>query len=360
MTDNIKRKTPIWKLLLGLFFIIFLVTAVILELVLRSIHYGVKPALTPPYDTAQKDEYFGWVMKPNYSYSGTKRDKAGVEYSLELNYNQNGFKIFGDPKASKPKIFFIGDSYTASVETSNNNTFYKLIADSLDAEVFAYGHAGYSNLQEYMVMDKWVDIIKPNIIVMEVCSNDFIDNYAPLEMECGYKVGERRPYLDINNNITYYRPLSFFQKVKEKSRFINWFSTKIENSWYNITKIEKRVGEYYISSERTNYEPYKNSIEITSLILDKIKNRIPSNTKFIAFTADSFQPAMDDFKYLFGLKQLYFTKKPVSKIDYYEFEKLGNVRASDGYHWNNLGQQLIASGLIEELKPMLNDSLPNK
>ncbi|MBK8722372.1 MAG: SGNH/GDSL hydrolase family protein [Saprospiraceae bacterium] len=359
MSNKNKRKTPTWKLFTALFLILFFLIAIIGELFLRSIHYGVKPSVTPPYDTALKDELFGWVMKPNYSYSGKKQDKAGVEYDIDLKFDENGFKMFGNIQSTKPKVLFIGDSYTASVESSNDKTFYKLVADSIDIEVFAYGHAGYGNLQEFMILDKWVDKIKPDIIVMEVCSNDFIDNYAPLEIECGYKVGERRPYLDENQTITYYRPLSLAQKLKEKSRFFNWFSNRLENSWYNITKIEKRVGEYYISTERTNYEPYKNSIEITNLIIDKIKSRIPSNAKFLAFSADSYQPAMDDFKYIFESKKLQFSTIPVKKVDAFEYFKMGNVRTSDGYHWNNQGQELIASGIIEELKKLLPNQQSN-
>ena len=140
-------------------------------------------------------------MTPDYSFSGNMTDQGGQRYSVDLHYNENGFKAFGDTASLLPQVFFIGDSYTACIEVSNEKSFFNMVGDSLGVAIFAYGHAGFGTLQEYMVFDKWVDIIKPDLVVWEVCSNDFIDNHAPLEMVCGYKVGERRPYLLYSHKI---------------------------------------------------------------------------------------------------------------------------------------------------------------
>jgi len=221
-----------------LWFCIFLILiSLIGEILVRkysSHKFGKPKNIPPPYNTAQKDDYLGWKMKPYYSYDGKLIDANGEEYIVNLNYDENGFKSFGNIETSKEKILFLGDSYTASIEVSNEKSFFNLIRDSLDVEVFAYGHAGFGSLQEYMVFDKWVDKIKPDMVVWEVCSNDFIDNYAPLEIVCGYKVGERRPYLNKSGRIYYRKPLSFWQKIKEKLHFYAWLELKWINAKKNI------------------------------------------------------------------------------------------------------------------------------
>jgi alkylation response protein AidB-like acyl-CoA dehydrogenase len=42
--------------------------------------------------------------------------------------------------------------------------------------VQVYGGHGYGTLQEYLVIDKYIDEIKPDLILLQVCSNDFTNN----------------------------------------------------------------------------------------------------------------------------------------------------------------------------------------
>ena len=58
-------------------------------------------------------------MKPNYTFSGMMKDSENKPYTVQLHYNQDGFKAFGKVVTHKTKIFFIGDSYTSSIEVSN-------------------------------------------------------------------------------------------------------------------------------------------------------------------------------------------------------------------------------------------------
>ena len=44
-------------------------------------------------------------------------------------------------------------------------------------QVFSYGCGGYGSLQEYMILDKYFDIIDPDIIIIQTSSNDISDNY---------------------------------------------------------------------------------------------------------------------------------------------------------------------------------------
>jgi hypothetical protein len=318
------------------------------ELATRAL--GIQPynkqVPPPPYNTAQKDDILGWKMTPNYTFSGEVKDTKNNPYPVNITYDENGFKTFGNPKSEKKKVFFIGDSYTACIEVSNDKSFFNLIKDSLDVEVFAYGHAGYSTLQEFMILDKYLRIINPDLVIWQTCSNDWIDNYAPLEMESGYKVGERRPYLDEDGIIFYERPVTNFKKLAGYSSFLHFLYTKWQNISYNYLEKDKKVAEYWIANEQQNYEPYAQSIKLANLVFEKVKKILPKETKLVGFSADTFEPQAKDFKILFNNHGFDYTMLPAQLIDKAKYQK-EVVHSSDKYHWNERGHELIANGLIE-------------
>jgi len=59
-------------------------------------------------------------------------------------------------------------------QVSDEDTYYAIIKRKLDAEVFAYGAGGFGTLQEYMILDRYVDMIHPSLILWQFCLNDFI------------------------------------------------------------------------------------------------------------------------------------------------------------------------------------------
>ncbi|MBI5917125.1 MAG: SGNH/GDSL hydrolase family protein [Bacteroidetes bacterium] len=310
--------------------------------------------LPPPYNTAQKDGYLGWKMTPGYTFTGKMRDQFKQEYDISIRYDANGFKAFGDTASARPKVLFLGDSYTASIEASNKKTFYNLLADSLGIEVFAYGHAGFSTLQEYMVLDTWVDRIRPDVVVWETCSNDFIDNYAPLEIVCGYKVGQRRPYLATDGSIFYRRPLSGWQWLREHVFFFRWLEERWEGVEEKVFKKEKRVGEYYIATDKRNFRPFDESVKVTGQIMAMAQKRLPAGTKLVGFSADIYEPQMSEFKRIFEANGFPFYEEPARLLERTGLEQKIAVKAVDECHWNETGQALIAAGLLPFLKPLVN------
>jgi lysophospholipase L1-like esterase len=355
--DRNKKPLPLYrKLLFTLITLLLLLTVAFIsgEILTRIlVPWKETPPLPPPYNTAQKDDYLGWRMTPNYAFDGKMKDKGGQEYEVSIRYDANGFKAFGDTLSEKPKVFFIGDSYTACIEVSNGKSFFNLLKDSLGFEVFAYGHAGFGTLQEYMVFDKWVGRIKPDVVVWEVCSNDFIDNYAPLEIECGYKVGERRPYLQPNGSTGYGLAVSTFQHLRKISRFLDWLSGRSEKLYLALSGQEKRVGEYWISNKKREYPPFDRAVGVTEKIVAKIKDRLPAGTALLAFSADVYQPQLDEFQRIFQENGFLFTAAPASLVERTAIEDKADTKARDGYHWNEKGHELIA----HRLQPLLSEIL---
>lgn len=350
-------KKLVFTLIIISFFLVLVITAgeVIVRLCCREEYIKADPP--PPYNTAQKDDVLGWKMTPEYSFSGTMHDAGGQVYDLSLRYDKNGFKAFGDTAATRPKVLFLGDSYTASIEVSNEKSFFSQLADSLGFEAFAYGHAGFGNLQEYLVFDQWVDKIRPDVVVWEVCSNDFIDNYAPLEEASGYKVGERRPYLSGDGEIFYRRPLSFWQKLQEKIIFFQWLEERWDGLKETFFGRQKQVAEYYIATEKRGYPAFDEAVKITEKIVEKMKGRLPEGTKLIAFSADIYQPQLDEFRRIFESNGIDFYVEPAVQVEKAKVEQKQIVKASDNYHWNERGHQIVAGSLAPFLAPLIDEQV---
>lgn len=120
----------------------------------------------------------GWQPVANASMDADVPGFGRVRYHT----GRGGFRLFGDPQTSKPKVLVLGDSFTEAVMVSDGETYYhRLAAARPDIEVFAIGGAGYGELQEYMLLDEWVDTIRPDLVLLQIHPNDLINNSHALE-----------------------------------------------------------------------------------------------------------------------------------------------------------------------------------
>jgi hypothetical protein len=70
-----------------------------------------------------------------------------------------GKEATGDISTKKFRIFFVGDSFTDGCGVKTEHVYFSIIKKNLDAEVFAYGGKGYGTLQEYLVIDSYINRI---------------------------------------------------------------------------------------------------------------------------------------------------------------------------------------------------------
>jgi hypothetical protein len=123
-------------------------------------------------------QYLGWENKANYRFIKNLRGYGEIIYSTK----EYGFRSFSDVNTRKKKIFVIGDSFTQACSVSDGWTYYDYLEKNNDnIEIFSYGGGGYGSLQEYMILDKYIDIIRPDLILWQFCPNDFINNDHELE-----------------------------------------------------------------------------------------------------------------------------------------------------------------------------------
>jgi len=267
-----------------------------------------------------------------------------------------GKKIFRDPSTKKFKIFFIGDSFTGGAGIKEKYMYYNVIKNNLDIETFVYGGGAYGTLQEYIALNKYLDYIKPNLVVLQVCDNDFINNSWELESRSFiYNDFMVRPYL-IDERIEYRFPRAAAKLILflSNSRF---FYTLI-NRTDRFFKIAARKGllrsvENDIQEKELNFANFKNAVGITDRIIAKIKSRT-SGTPLIAFPVDTNQPYFEQFRMIFKKNNIEFIEGVAKTIRQQESRGV-NLRLKNG-HFNEVGNQICGQVLAEALKQFIKSS----
>jgi len=176
-----KKKKKFKKIFTGIavIFLSVLFTLLVLELTLRvvypfSFHPGksVFQAVTKLYRLS-KNKNLVYELCPN---SGLKLEERGIEIKIngfgfrDKNYNLN--------KGDKKRVIFVGDSLTYGWSINLHETYHKQLEELLhsknyNVDVMGMGIVGYNTVQEYYLIKEKVLKFNPDIIVLQICSNDF-------------------------------------------------------------------------------------------------------------------------------------------------------------------------------------------
>lgn len=344
---TLKRKI---LLFFSSFLIITFVTLAIGEVFLRSFIY-LKSARYPTQTTAL-DKELGWVPKKDFTFKGVVSDALNKSYNLSYTTDSKGFKAFGNPSlsANRKKVFYLGDSYTQAIEVSNNKTYYHILGERQNLETFAFGCRGFSTLQEYMVLDQYFDSIQPDLVLLQFCYNDFINNDETLERESIYNNNRRiRPYY-INESIQYDYPAVIpFRWLNDNLLVFQLIFTSIEKIRNSSKHQNGLTAEAKIKAEGQNYPLFKSAAERTKQLLQKFKTRVKGKSQLAIFYVGDYQ---DNYHVMLQAICNDLDIKLISSISKKLEEAIKqekNIYAKDQAHWNELGHQITAELLEYEL-----------
>lgn len=272
----------------------------------------------------------------------------GYFHNSELGWS--GKLILGDPSTMKYKIFFIGDSFTRGTSLEEKYLYYNIIKNKLDVELFVYGGGAQGTTQEYMAINKYFDYVRPDLVILQVCNNDFINNSWELETASFiYNDFRVRPYL-INGKIEYRFPRLYGKLVMflSHSRFFYILLNRLERL-YKLLAIRGILPsvEQEIRAKGMGFDKFKKSVEATDLLVAKIKDRI-GDTPLIAFPVDDEEPYFEQFKRIFKKNDIEFIGEVV-KATRAEEAKRVNIRLKNG-HFNEIGNKICGEVLIKALK----------
>ena len=223
-----------------------------------------------------------------------------------------------------------------------------LLKNNSNIEIFAYGAGGYGSLQEYMILDKYIDEIDPDIILWQFCDNDFINNDHELESRSILNGAlDPRPYY-VNDKIKVMKPWrrhGIIYDFLHRLYFVQLASLEI--------RILEKDNLVTIEKELTQEHPlYLNSVHTTEKIMKLCKNRI-GNKPLITFNAkmyDEFPGWWSDAFEKIAMKNNFIFLSQIT-------DSLTTARDSgikiDGTpkneHWNSTGHAIVGKLLLNYL-----------
>ncbi|MCX5704072.1 MAG: GDSL-type esterase/lipase family protein, partial [Candidatus Omnitrophica bacterium] len=271
-------------------------------------------------------------------------------YDRELGWK--GKKVFGDRFTAKYKIFFIGVSFTEGCGVDEESMYCNIIAKNLNAEAFVYGGSGYGTLQEYMVLNRYIDEIKPDLIVLQVCTNDFINNLWELESASFYNNDlMTRPYF-VDGKIEYRFP-KFPWKLRmflySHSRFTYLLGHSLDRFLAELCKkgFLHSVDEDIIK-KGMDFDNFKKAVNATDTLIKKMKERA-GQVPIVAFTVNDHRNFLEQFRRIFQENGIEFIEDVPKEIRKKSIKGI-KVYLEKQWHWSESGHRICGDLLSKRLQ----------
>ena len=298
-------------------------------------------------ERSERDALLGWRLTAHVAKKKNGLRSDGKAYPIEIVQREHGFRLWEAPRTDRKRLLVIGDSFTEAVQVSNDKTYYALLQQHLGDkwQVFSYGMGGYGTLQEFLVMDRHWDEIRPDAIIWQWCSNDFCNNLFAWENRSkeNYQIIPR-PYLE-NGQIVLRCPnevplLSFH------SRLYPWLWIRFYSRFHRPAKAE-------VDLPRADSPLFLQAVHVTSEILDLSRKRLAGIPVFV-FVAGDDEPQKSAFRQLAQQHGFILLEGVNEQLKKKEAEGVFVwAHATIGGHWSEEGHAVVAESLHKQLEPYL-------
>jgi lysophospholipase L1-like esterase len=132
------------------------------------------------------DAELGWAPIPNASatFTGTR--------TVTVRNNSLGLRDVEPAGARKPTVLFVGDSFVWGYDVEANERFTDLLRAELPAaRIVNAGVPGYGTDQQYLLLGRIWDAVRPDAVVLMFCTGNDRDDNASNMRNGGYY----KPYL---------------------------------------------------------------------------------------------------------------------------------------------------------------------
>lgn len=297
------------------------------------------------------DDMLGWRARAGYYDEVTETTSHGKRYPVMRSQHDYGFRMFGDLRSGKPVILVIGDSFTQASQVSDQDTYFAIIKRKLDAEVFAYGAGGFGTLQEYMILDRYVDMIRPSLILWQFCLNDFINNDPALETASLLNNnGWRRPYW-VDGRIEYLLPKTWTGSLRiwaqRHSRFFHWMFSR----WDRLLAMHHgQTVEDDIAREGLAHKGFQHAMDVTGELVHMTRLRV-GDIPIVAFSCRKAEPYDTAFKTISIQSGVTFLPDIAGEIGA-AHDRGEDVFHIDMGHWSVEGHRLAGSLISDHLRAL--------
>jgi len=349
-----KRKTLFAVSALVLSFLLSIGT---LEIVLRVLHSDEIRKLQfarrfglGEIRNIEQDPRLGWRTRPGSILQGQSRDCVGEIANYRNAIDSAGFRFRADPNRP-PDLLMLGDSMLQADGVDDSETFPALLARQSGLNIWAYGCKGYGTTQEWLWLQENLARIKPRMVLLLFCPNDFINNSPAWERVDKANNNLRpRPYLMPDGSISIIDPsppeynLAYRLEIgRTVANFLNrWQASSLSKT--NSADIQAFLNQ---------------SKSITSKALQNIQALCDAqNALLFTFftheqaTPDAFETAFEELARSLKLQRIAGISLSIDQACRSANAPVAYLDAPDG-HWNQTGHRLIADQLNKLwLEPM--------
>lgn len=303
------------------------------------------------------DKELGWKLKKNFDRVFPQSTQAGIKYNAHFQTNEFGFRTYGENLPESKKILVLGDSFTGDSFTSNDKAWFSVLAKTIEINehllpgsitVWAGGAGGYGTLQELILSKRIKEKFKPDMLILQFCSNDFYDNHLEWQSHTILRqLYLRRPYANTNGEIlfsqSFLAPL-YRSYLFQNSRILNKIDSLInslEFMYHNgySPRIDSALEEEYAEE----------SIKITQMLLKQMSEEFPKIPKIMVNC--SMDQSKLNTSWTEQAKNAKFTPifEPSNQVQS-GLKNGEDLLHADRGHWNEEGNKVFGSSIAKRMQ----------
>jgi hypothetical protein len=269
------------------------------------------------------DPELGWMPVPN------SVGKFTASRTVDTRHNSLGLRDRELGNTQKRTIMFLGDSFVWGYDVEANERFTDILQRDLPkVRIVNVGVAGYGTDQEYLLMKRLWEHIKPQVVVLVYCEmNDHDDNSS------NFRYGAYKPYYALSPHGGEFKGIP----VPRSRSYVfvnNWLA---RNSW--VARLLISLYFHFVHPVIHVPDPSERLIMMTRQFVEV------HGAKFLVGITHS-DPELEGFLSTQAIPHTTF-----ADADRYRYP-------SNGTHWTPQGHALVASHLIAFLAE--NGILPSE
>jgi hypothetical protein len=308
-----------------------------LELAARGYIRWRAHGLVQPYDLT------GWRPTPNSTFDRNVAGYGRVHFTI----GRDGFREWSEADSSShPRVLFIGDSFTHGHTVSDGKAYYDVVHQQFpQTNLYVFGCIGYGTLQEYLIFDRYIDQVNPDLIIWQFCQNDIINNDYELESQSPAQNNHvPRPYLQDDDSIDFLYPRQRTSWLSFSARYLYVF--RLVDEWSDTTTWAKRT----IETDLTSSSPLQQrSAETTRRIMALVRKRA-GNRPIVDFSDCRASWAGSAYKNACESNGITYAPEIENTMSEARAAKKPVIGTNGDYHWNEAGNRLAGNTLAKFLR----------
>lgn len=310
-------------------------------------HYGVPLMSATRPGALRFDPVLGWAPRESYRKVYTQYTHGGSKYLTRFSTDSSGRRVCGDAGPGvRRRILVVGDSFTQAWEVNDNREYYCVAGRSLGALVDGFGAGGYGTLQERMVVERLLPAEQPDLVVLQVCFNDFINNDFSLEKASWQNNHfQKRPYWR-GGRVEFLLP-NHFPTWFEVARMHSRVASNLYDGFVNRSAATAHSVEEDIEKAGADHPGFEAAAVETREIFGQLQQLLKGRD-LVIFATDLREPYLSGFRQIFRELNIPFVEDGAAAVS--RASALGvDVFARDGVHWNETGDRIAGEALAQAI-----------